>query len=70
MKRPGLSPRPKGHDEPAYRSALARARQGLTQAEATLATAMAEANRLNALLVGPNPLTAAEAVDLAAYVNG
>ncbi|AWB47950.1 hypothetical protein HYN69_04950 [Gemmobacter aquarius] len=61
---------PGGRPTSTYRSALARAETRRTAAETGLSRATAEANRLAALLIGPRPLTAAEADYLSAYMNG
>lgn len=61
---------PGGRSSSGYRSALTRAQARLAAAETALAQASAEADRLAALLIGPRPLTAAEAGYLSAYLNG
>ena len=61
---------PGGASTNGYRRALNAAETRLQAAQTALANAEAEALRLNALLVGPRPLTAAEADYLAAYMGG
>lgn len=61
---------PGGRTSNGYARALAAARAHLAHAETALAAADAEARRLNALLIGPRALTAAEADYLSAYLDG